>query len=306
MIRIAILMIDSVGAMRFLVVESETEEDRESRRASAGKSSGETYQATLEQLVPGVAVKRVAPADGDGPVMYPDEISAFDAVFITGSPLHVYEPAPQVERQLAFMKTVYASGTPSFGSCAGLQLAVAAAGGTVRAIPDRIEAAVARRITATEAGRTHPLLAGRPTAWDAAAIHTDEVETLPPGGTLLAGNAVTKVQAVEIRHGPGVFWGVQYHPELAPGEIAAAIRRQAASIVEAGLAENASVVERRADLLDRIHRDPHDASARWELGVGDEFAEEDRRRTELSNFIAAIPTLRGARQCLRDGDVDGA
>jgi GMP synthase (glutamine-hydrolysing) len=281
--------------MQFLVVESETKEDREARRATAGKSSGETYQATLEQLVPGVTVKRVAPADGDAPEMGKDEISAFDAVFITGSPLHVYESAPEVERQLAFMRAVYASGTPSFGSCAGLQLAVAAAGGTVRPMPDRIEAAVARRIAATDAGRIHPLLAGRPAAWDAAAIHTDEVEMLPPGGTLLAGNAVTSVQAVEICHGSGVFWGVQYHPELAPGEIAAAIRRQAASIVEAGLALDTSAVERRAELLDRIHRDPHDVPARWELGVDGEFAEEDRRRTELTNFIAAIPTLRGAR-----------
>lgn len=193
------------------------------------------------------------------------------------------------------MKAVYASGTPSFGSCAGLQLAVAAAGGKVRPMSERIEAAVARRITATEAGRTHPLLAGRPAAWDAAAIHTDEVDTLPIGATLLAGNDVTQVQALEIRHGAGIFWGVQYHPELAPGEIAAAIRRQAASIVEAGLAGDTTAVERRAELLDRIHRDPHDVSARWELGVDGEFAEEDRRRTELTNFIAAIPTLRGAR-----------
>lgn len=106
---------------------------------------------------------------------------------------------------------------------------------------------------------------------------------------------MTRVQAVEIRQGPGLFWGVQYHPELAPGEIAAAIRRQAASIVDAGLAADQSVVERRAELLDRIHRDPHDASARWELGVDDEFAVEDRRRTELGNFIAAIPMLRGSR-----------
>ena len=288
-------MSDGMRAMRFLVVESETEEDRESRRASAGKSSGETYQATLEQIVPGVTVERVAPADDNAPVIKPGALSAFDAVFITGSPLHVYEPAPEVERQLAFMRAVYASGTPSFGSCAGLQLAVAAAGGTVRPMPGRIEAAVARRITATEAGLIHPLLAGRPSAWDAAAIHTDEVETLPPGATLLAGNGVTKVQAVEIRHGAGVFWGIQYHPELAPGEIAAAIRRQAASIVDAGLAADPSVVERRAELLDRIHRDPQDRAARWELGVDDEFAVEDRRRTELSNFIAAIPTLRGSR-----------
>lgn len=278
--------------MKFLVVESETADERAARRRSAGKSAGETYQATLEQLAPGVAVSRIAPADADAPTMPVAAIGGFDAVFFTGSPLHVYEDAPEVARQLAFTRRVFASGAPSFGSCAGLQLAVAAAGGTVRSMKPRMEAAIARRITATDAGRTHPLLAGRPPAWDAAAIHTDEVETLPPGATLLAGNGTTRVQAVEIRHEAGVFWGVQYHPELAPGEIAAALRRQADSLVETGLADDTAMVERRAALLDRIHRDPDDRPARWALGIDDEFAREDRRRTELTNFIEAIPTLR--------------
>lgn len=279
--------------MKFLVLESETAEEREARRQRAGKSSGETYAATLTGMVPGAEVTRIAPADADAPHMGLEDIAAFDAVFVTGSPLHVYDDKPEVRRQVAFMRAVFASGVRSFGSCAGLQLAVFAAGGKVRAMTGRIEAAVARGITATEAGRGHPLLAGRPGAWDAAAIHTDEVEQLPDGAVLLAGNGVTRVQAAEIRHDRGVFWGVQYHPELAPGEIAVAIRHQADSLVESGLATNVEAVERRAALLDRLQHDPADSAARWELGVDGEFAEEDGRRRELANFIAAVTQQRG-------------
>lgn len=278
--------------LRFLIVESETADERAARRERAGKSSGETYQATLEQLAPGALFERIAPADADAPILAPEAIARFDAVFLTGSPLHVYDDAPEVRRQLALMRAVFASGTPAFGSCAGLQLAVAAAGGTVRPMAKRLEATVARRITASAAGRDHPLLAGRPAAWDAAAIHADEVERLPEGAVLLAGNAVTRVQAVEIRHGRGIFWGVQYHPELALGEIASAVRRQADDLVAAGLARDADAVERRAALLDALHRAPDDVALRWELGVDAEFAEESRRRRELANFIAAIPALR--------------
>ena len=281
------------------MVESETADEREARRRRAGKSSGETYQATLEQLVPDVAVARIAPADADDQVLTPDAIARFDAVFLTGSPLHVYEDAPEVRRQLALMRAVFASGTPSFGSCAGLQLAVAAAGGTVRRMPKRLEATVARRITPTEAGRTHPLLAGRPAAWDAPAIHSDEVETLPEGAVLLAGNPVTHIQAAEIRHDKGVFWGVQYHPELALGEIASAIRGQADDLIEAGLACDPDAVERRAALLDALHRAPDDVGLRWELGVDGEFADEGCRRREIVNFIAAIPHLRGSEGATR-------
>ncbi len=276
----------------FLIAASETPDERTARRESAGKSAGETYAATLEQLVPGCTTTIVAPADDDAPIWTPHELERFDAVFLTGSPLHVYDDSPVVRRQLAFMRAVFASGTPSFGSCAGLQVAVATAGGTVRKMPTRMEAGIARRITPTTEGRDHPLLAGRAPSWDAPAIHGDEVACLPPGATLLASNAVTTVQAVEIRHDRGVFWGVQYHPELALGEIAAALERQADDLVEAGLAETTADVIDRADLLNRLHRTPDRRSLRWVLGVDGEFAEEDRRRTELRNFIAHAPALK--------------
>ncbi|MES3084449.1 type 1 glutamine amidotransferase [Sphingomonas faeni] len=269
----------------FLVAESETADEREARRRHAGKSSGETYASTLRQLRPDAEITIVAPADDDAQVYEASALGLFDAVFITGSPLHVYDDSPEVRRQLTFMRSVFASGTPSFGSCAGLQLAVAAAGGKVRKMPQRMEAGIARRITPTDAGRDHPLLAGRAASWDAPAIHGDEVETLPADATLLASNAVTTVQAAEIRHDGGIFWGVQYHPELALGEIAVALRRQAEDIVEAGLAETTGDVEHRADQLDALHDDPDRRSLLWALGVDREFADEARRRTELTNFL---------------------
>ncbi len=269
----------------FLVAESETADEREARRRHAGKSSGETYASTLRQLRPDAEITIVAPADDDAQVYEANALGLFDAVFITGSPLHVYDDSPEVRRQLTFMRSVFASGTPSFGSCAGLQLAVAAAGGKVRKMPQRMEAGIARRITPTDAGRDHPLLAGRAPSWDAPAIHGDEVETLPDDATLLASNAVTTIQAAEIRHDGGVFWGVQYHPELALGEIAVALRRQAEDIVEAGLAETTGDVEHRADQLDALHHDPDRRSLLWALGVDREFADEARRRTELTNFL---------------------
>lgn len=269
----------------YLIAESETEDERDARRSSAGKSSGETYAATLEQMQPGSRITIIAPADDDACVLNVAELSDFDAVFLTGSPLHVYDDTPEVRRQLDFMRAVFASGTPSFGSCAGLQVAVVAAGGTVRKMPERMEAGIARRIVATDAGRQHPLLAGRPPTWDAAAIHGDEVETLPPGSVLLASNAVTHVQAAEIRYDRGVFWGVQYHPELALGEIAVALKRQTDDLVEAGLAESSDDVETRADQLTALHRDPARRSLWWILGVDAELADEARRRTEIRNFL---------------------
>ncbi len=278
--------------MRFLIAESETAEQRQQRRERVGRSAGESYCVTLQQIAPEASCERITPADADTPLPDIDALQVFDAVFVTGSPLHVYDGSPETEREIAFMRRVFAAGVPSFGSCAGLQLATAAAGGTVRAMC-RQEAGIARRITRTEQGRDHPLLAGRGSAWDAPAIHGDAVDRLPEGATLLATNASCRVQAIEIRHGAGIFWGVQYHPELSLAEIASALRREAADLVEDGLALTEAGVEDQAALLDALDLRPDRLDVRWRLGVNAEVAETDRRRTEIVNFIRhlVIPAM---------------
>ncbi|MEH3039140.1 MAG: type 1 glutamine amidotransferase [Sphingomonas paucimobilis] len=277
----------------YLIAQSELPEEREARRKRAGKSSGETYAATLGQMQPGIRTTILSPADDEGAAPTADWIAQFDAVFLTGSPMHVYDQTPEVRRQLGFMRQVFDVGVPSFGSCAGLQIATVAAGGTVRKMPERMEAGIARRISATAEGRRHPLLAGRAASWDAPAIHGDEVCELPPGALLLARNAVTAVQAAEIRFRRGIFWGVQYHPELALQEIAIALRAQKGDLVEAGLARTESCVDVRAGEIEALHNDPDCRALHWQLGVDGEFAEEALRRREIRNFIDHLPDLGG-------------
>ena len=274
--------------MRFLVAESESPEDRDKRRASVGRSSGETFRDLLLQLCPGVHIDRATPADADADIPSGEAIAGYDAVFLTGSPLHVYDDTPEVRREIAFMRAVFAAGTPSFGSCAGLQVAVAAAGGTVRSMRERREAGFARRITATDQGRDHPLLAGRPPAWDAPAVHSDEVASLPEGAVLLACNGETTVQAAEVRVGPGTFWGVQYHPEISLAEVAAALRRQASGLVEAGLARDKAEIELQAALVDALAAEPARRDLLWRLGLDAEVADQSRRTREIRNFVERL------------------
>ena len=236
--------------LRLLVAESEPPEARERRRESVGTSQGESYLETLKRLAPDAQASLVRPIDGELPVV--DALKTFDAVFLTGSPVHLQDESDEVARLKRFMGDVFASGVPSFGSCAGLQLAVVTAGGTLRDMGDRREAGFSRRIVPTDAGRTHPLLAGRPAAFDAPAVYTDEVVRLPDGATALAFNAVSPVLAVEVRLGGGVFWGVQYHPELSLREIAAALRRQADDLIAHGIARDEATLDAHAALILRL------------------------------------------------------
>lgn len=271
--------------MRCLILESEPPQARAARRESVGRSSGETYCEMLRTLETSAECDLVKPADPGADLPDGDALEGYDAVFLTGSPLHLYEDTPQTARQVALMRAVFASGTPAFGSCAGLQVATVAAGGTVRPSARGREAAFARRIIRSDAGRTHPLLDGRPDVYDAPSIHTDEVATLPEGAALLAGNRITQVQAAEIRHGGGVFWGVQYHPELGLDEIAGALRRQAGDLVAEGFGANEAEIEVQAVLIEGLHRAPCAKNLAWRLGLDEQITDDGQRSRELANFI---------------------
>ena len=95
----------------------------------------------------------------------------------------------------------------------------------MRKNPKGREIGFGRGIRLTEAGRKHPMYVGKPEVFNAPTVHLDEVETLPPGTTVLATNAVSDVQSAEIRVNGAVAWGVQYHPEYPLREIAAIVRR---------------------------------------------------------------------------------
>lgn len=275
-------------SLRFLVAESEPPQDRAKRRESVGRSSGETFVETLERLAPGAECVRGKPADADGSAPSHPEIGGFDAVFMTGSPLHLYQETPAARREIDFMRAVFDAGVPSFGSCAGLQVAVVATGGTVRPCRREREAGFARRISPTDAGRSHPLLHGRPAAYDAPAVHGDEVERLPDGATLLASNAVTQVQAAEITLGEGVFWGVQYHPEISLAEVAAALRRQKDDLLRDGLIDTEAALEAHAGLIDALAQAPDRHDLAWRLGLDEQVIDLDLRTLELSNFIERL------------------
>lgn len=168
--------------MRFRVVDSEGFDARSKRRSSVGQSAGESLAIFLETLEPGAETTLTTPADGDARVWTPDQLEALDAVFLSGSPLHIYDGSVESKREIAFMGAVFASGTPSFGSCAGLQVAVAAAGGTVRPMAKRREAGFARRIVPTDAG-PHPSAAVGPTASLARSLSmATRWNSCPPGG----------------------------------------------------------------------------------------------------------------------------
>jgi GMP synthase (glutamine-hydrolysing) len=273
-------------ALRFLVVEGNTRGARQAHRQSYGLMPSESYAAVLQEIAGDAVCDLAFPADEGANLPDAAGLESYDGIVLTGSHLNIYDRTPEILRQIDLMRAIYASGTPSFGSCWGLQVAAAAAEGDVRQNPLGREIGFARRLTPTETGRVHPLLDGRPGAYDAPAIHLDMVTVTPPGCTILATNAVSAVQAAEIRVDGGTFWGVQYHPEFSLGELAVILGRRTGILVNEGFCRTPEEAASYVAELKALHDTPGDAALAWRHGLDAEVLDPVRRTREIRNFIA--------------------
>jgi GMP synthase (glutamine-hydrolysing) len=271
-------------SLHLLVVEGNTRADREAYRAGLGMTASEAYAATLTALAADAICDICYPADAGASLPSAAGLESYDGVLITGSALNLYDGGPEITRQIDLARAAFASRTPFFGSCWGLQVATAAAGGEVLRNPRGREVGVARDIWLTDAGRAHPMLAGRAPAYDALCTHLDIV-TLAPGATVLAANAMAPVQAAEILFAGGRFWGVQYHPEYSLNEIAAIIARRAATLKREGFFADEAEALAHADDLRALGAAPARRDLAWRLGIGDDVLDPLRRRAELVNFL---------------------
>ncbi|AWN44630.1 type 1 glutamine amidotransferase [Methylobacterium durans] len=279
-----------------LVADGNARDGRENHVRATGKTSAQAYAALLKTLATDLACTLINPADADVALPSGLDLAGFDALIFTGSALHVTEARPEVGRQRELMRAALDAGLPVFGSCWGVQVAATVAGGDAGRNPRGPEYGFARAIMPTLSGRRHPLVSGRPAAYDAPAMHLDAVIAPPPNSDVLASNALLDVQAIEIRRGAGVFWGTQYHPELDLDELGAMLRLQAEDVIEARFCRNRADVEAFAADLDDLHRGPRERTdLAWRHGIGSEVLDALSRRREIANFLDHLVRPRARR-----------
>ncbi len=186
------------------------------------------------------------------------DFEEMDGVIFTGSGVDWATDAPQAAPQRAAMALAFDTGLPIWGSCNGLQLAAVVLGGVVGAAPPGVEIGIARDIRLTDAGRAHPVMAGREPGFAVPCIHRDEVQRLPEGAVLLAENAHSPVQAMAYAQDGVDFWGVQYHPEFSAKYIAEIIHRKGISNEFAKAASDLEFAETDATAASRLGTTPKD------------------------------------------------
>jgi GMP synthase (glutamine-hydrolysing) len=277
---------------RLLVVEGNSPQTTAEHVAAGGIPASRGYAELLRELLPGAAVDICHPGDPAAALPAGAALEGYDGIAITGSALHVYHGGPEVTRQIDLVRAAMRSGTPLFGSCWGLQVITAAAGGSVRKNPKGREIGFGRGIRLTEAGRKHPMYVGKHDVFNAPTVHLDEVERLPPGATVLATNAMSEVQSVEIRTNGSVAWAVQYHPEYPLRELAAIVRRIGTRLIGEGFFADEQDLHAFAQDLDALDRDPGCKRLSWRHGVSQNVLDKKLRVSELANWLEyqVLPT----------------
>ncbi len=273
---------------RFLIIDGYTKAARDELAAGGATTAGVMYAAMLRTFVADAPCDILYPADSDASLPAGQALAAYDGIAWTGCSLTVFEDIPEVRAQVDLCRAAFAAQIPSFGSCWAAQIAVVAAGGLVRPNPRGREMGIARKIALTGEGRGHPLYEGKPSVFDAFISHVDEITHLPPGASLLAGNAFTPVQSVAVTFDGGAFWGLQYHPEYDLHEMARLISCRIGKLMELGFFTSRQAGEDYVDLLEALHQDPARSDIAWMLGIDDDVMNVDIRRAEVRNWIERL------------------
>lgn len=273
-------------AARILVIDGNVSQVRARQAAALGYDSGVGYRRVLHRLEASLQIDIALAADGATEFPTGVGLDDYDGVTMTGSALNIYNGGLPVTHQIDLAKAVFAAGIPFFGSCWGLQVAVTAAGGEVHANPQGREFGFARRILLTDAGREHPLFAGKPVVFEAPAVHRDSIAVLPRGAEILARNDFG-VQAAAFTFGRGTFWGVQYHPEYDYLDLAATAERYGDTLVTEGMFRDRPALDTFAADLRALQKDPSDTSLLWKHALGPSVQTDALRLLEIRNWLNA-------------------
>ncbi len=271
---------------KFLIIDGYSKKSRDDLETAGMCLAWDLYVKLLNRYLPDAAYDILLPSDPGVEMPTQEKLNGYSGIIWTGCNLTIYDHNdPSVTKQIKLAEDAYEVGIPSFGSCWGIQMAAAAAGGEIQLNPKGREMGIARKIQLTPEGRSHPMYEGKPPVFNAFISHDDHITKLPPGGVLLAGNDHSSVQAISVTHKKGTFWGVQYHPEYDLHEMARLIVAREHKLVPTGFFAGHDDLVQYVEKLETLFSNPDTKSLRWQLDIDDDILSDQIRQCEFANWI---------------------
>jgi GMP synthase-like glutamine amidotransferase len=171
---------------------------------------------------------------------WPDDLSAFDGIVVTGSPASVHDDRPWITELLQLLRVQHARRMPMLGLCFGHQAIATALGGRV------VNSAPGLRVGTVTTQLAHSAAWMQPAQSTITlyAAHDEQVALPPPGAQVLGGDADCVVGAYTL--GQHIL-ALQYHPEFDRAFMDDLLDAMAPKLCEAALARGRAQVAQGVD-----------------------------------------------------------
>ena len=200
--------------LNLLVVEGNIQKEIDNFRKNGIQTHAESLKDSLEYYSKDLNIDVFNPCSEKSFDKILPNIKKYDGLIWGVSSLNIYNDCIEIRRQISFMKECFKNIKKILAICWGMQVAVTAAGGTVKKSNTGAHIGIANDIEINENGMTHPLYISKKKNFNSHAYNFDEVVTLPQGGINLASNKINKIQSIHFKSGISDIWGLQYHPEI--------------------------------------------------------------------------------------------
>lgn len=218
--------------MRLVLLMTNTDE---SDFAQAHPKDGEKFARLIQSVRPAWQVTSYSAKDG----VFPEDITAYNGVMISGSPASVHDTDAWVGQLLDLIRDIYAKGIPIFGACFGHQAIAMALGGRVGPNPNGWVFGLSHADIVHKTSWMHDL----PMSLKQYGAHIEQVIELPDGAEVLSSNTACPVAGFHIAD---KIYTTQNHPEMTPEFMAALVAEYApklpadvAAIAKASLTDTA-------------------------------------------------------------------
>lgn len=275
-----------MATKRFLIPDGYNKESRAKFAEVRMRPAWQLYRDLLLKYIPDAEHDVWLSSDEETPDGFTvDELKQYDGILWPGCNLTVYHDVPEVKRHIETCQRGFEAGVPQFGSCWAIQVAAVACGGECGACDKGREMGVGQKVLLNEEGNTHPMYAGKPPVFSHFMSHDDEVKRMPEGGTVLASNGWSKVQAASFKYKNGEMWAVQYHPEYDLNEVARLIEARDEKLIKLGFFKNLAALKEYTGRLDALVAEPDRKDFRWQLGIDDDIMDDGLRELEFANWV---------------------
>ncbi len=274
------------SGLKFLIIDGYPKQSRDEFEQVGISPSWKLHKEILQQHLPDANYDVLFAYEPTTDMPCAKDLAAYAGIIWAGCSVSICDlDNPYIGRQIKLARDAFEVGLVSWGTCWGLQIAAVAAGGEAGVNPKGRAIWLSRKIHLTDTGREHPMFEGKPPIFDGLASHKEIVTKLPQGATLLAGSSFCQVQAAEIVHKNGTFWGTQYHCDFNILEVAKLLSLREKQLIDESFFATSEDAANFVDAIKALAAEPEHKGLRWKLGIDDDVLRDQIRQCEFVNWI---------------------